>query len=65
MLPLSNSFTFLLESTINAELAVFVPCTWSSISVKYLPPITRLLPSAGLPTKSLEPAPPCAPAPPV
>src|SRR5210317_857891 len=46
-------------------LAVFVPCTWSSISVKYLPPITRFAPSAGLPTNSLEPEPPWTPAPPV
>ena len=32
----------LAESTITAEFAVRVPCPWSSMSVKYLPPITSI-----------------------
>ena len=41
MLPTLITSILLSEPTIIAELVVSVPGTWSSISVKYLPPITR------------------------
>ena len=53
--PDNNSLIFLFESTIRAELAVRVPGAWSNASAKYLPPITKLVPSAGLPTYRREP----------
>ena len=61
----SNLSTLLLLSTIIAELAVKVPGVWSSMSAKYLPPITSTLLSAGLPTNNRDPLLLLVPEPPV
>jgi len=68
-LPIKISSIALLLSTSKADEAVNVPCTWSSWSVKYCPPITVILLASPEPStppspiKSLSPRLPCAPVP--
>ena len=50
-----NSFTCLLPSTSIALFAVSVPFEWSSISVKYTPPITSCAPAIPLPSSAPVP----------
>ena len=53
-----------LESVTRAELAVNAPFVWSSISVKYLPPITKwfaALPAVSLPIPMYKRSPPFDP----
>ena len=61
-----HSLTFLLPSTVTTLFATIVPFAEDeNKSVKYFPPITRFVPSAGLPMNNLEPLLPAVPAPPV